>query len=304
MSRICAPIGEARASATDLRAPWKITAYRPSILRKFPCVSFHEGRRVLGPLPELVVERVTAGVFYDLIGGGGDIRNEYGRRFELYAHNYIRAQLPNLNIISERKYKVGKQYIHSPDLLITEDGKIDVAFECKASRMSFVARFGNEAADARGYDDIVKAVFQLWRFFAHCRLGLTGYALTSCPAAIVLTLDSWLVMGGPTTKNVLKRAHEMADGSEVAITAQDRHPIVFCPIADLESVLAEADESSFRASLANAVTDEFDGWMLSNVHSKFAGTVERKPFPFDDLDTLIPWWGKLAAAKKATARVP
>jgi hypothetical protein len=294
---ISRPIQEIRKIAAEQRSPWQMTAYRPSVLRRFPCISFRQGTRFLCPLPELILERVTSGVFYDVIGGPGEIRNEYGHRFEEYALKYIQAQLPALEAAGEWSYRADKQNIDTPDIIVSSTKTVTLAIECKASRMSFAARFSERADTDRGYDDIVKGVFQIWRFFSHCRRGLTGVEVDQSSVGMLLTLDSWLVMGGPITKDILRRAREMVGARDERITEEDRKPIVFCPITDLESVLADADEQSFVAAVLRATDAEHDGWMLSSIHKEVAKKRPRKQFPFDDLADLLPWWGMLEEAK-------
>ena len=71
------------------------TADKPSVLRRAPCLRFGErGERIRAPLPELILERVTSGVFYDVVSGGGSTRNDYGRRFEDYCARYLTDTLP------------------------------------------------------------------------------------------------------------------------------------------------------------------------------------------------------------------
>ncbi len=62
---ISRPITEVRKIARVERAGWRITAYRPGILRQFPCILSLDGARVFCPLLEFILERVTAGVFYE-----------------------------------------------------------------------------------------------------------------------------------------------------------------------------------------------------------------------------------------------
>lgn len=302
LALISRPIDELRTLATEQRTAWQITAYRPSVLRRFPCVSFHGGKRFLCPLPDLIIERVTSGVFYDVIDGGGEIRHEYGRRFEEYVFLYMQGQLPKMGAKREWSYRFQQQNIDTPDIVVLNDDYLVAAIECKASRMSFAARFSEEAVMERGYDDIVKGIFQIWRFFSHCRRGITGVAMTEETVGMLLTLDSWLVMGGPVTKEILQRAHAFADRKDASILPEDRRAILFCPITDFESVLADADEVSFRQALKTATQPEYDGWMLSSVHDTLGKKQPRKPYPFDDMASLLPWWGVIEEKKRQKAR--
>lgn len=299
---ISCPIEQLRTFAREQREGWQVTAYRPSVLRRFPCISFRDASRFLCPLPELILERVTAGVYYDVVGGGGEIRHEYGRRFEQYALLYLNAQLSDVGAVPEWRYRFRKELVDTPDIIIRNDNVLQLAIECKASRMSFAARFAEEAVADRGYQDLVRGVFQLWRFFSHCRRGFTQLRMTEDTVGILLTLDSWLVMGGPVTREIVRRAHEMADEKGDDIIGEDRKPIIFCPITDFESVLADATEASFLEALKLATGQEYDGWMLSSVHEKIAPSQSRKPYPFDNMGDLLPWWAKIDEEKERRSK--
>jgi hypothetical protein len=293
------PHPELRTLASAERAGVFHTAYRPSVLRRFPCIGFGGGERIYSPLPQLILERVTSGIFYDVVNGSGAVRADYGARFEQYCLAYLRAVLPGLGWEPEREYRVSKARRDTPDILSVTDGEVGLAIECKATRMGYGARFGADV-DERGYEDLVKAVVQLWRFFAHSRLGLTGLTASIEAVGAVLTLDGWLSMANPLQTEVMSRASERAD-ADALITPADRRPIGFVQVTALESTLVRATEESFIAAMRAIANPNRHGWALSNVHDDFEnkGKPERK-YPFKaDLGRLLPWWADLGAAKEA-----
>jgi hypothetical protein len=299
LSLVAAPLPEVRALAATIRAEGAETAYRPSVLRRFPCIAVgHRGRHLLAPIPQLIIARVTSGLFYDVVGGGGRVREDYGRRFETYARRHLDAALPELGVIPEWRYGPRRGAVDTPDLLcpIHEGEEIAIAIECKATRMSIAARFDDAAVEEQGYEEMARAVFQLWRFFSHCRRGLTGRAASADAVGIVLTLDDWLVMGLPLQEDVLARAEVISRQRDPEITADDRRTILFVSMADLERLLVTATPATFRAAVALAVTDNRRGWLLSQVHLEVAPEdAVPRPFPFnDDIGELMPWWAQFA----------
>ena len=80
---ISSPIDEAHSTARSQRAGWEWTAYRPSILRQTPCISLrYSDELIIAPLPALILDRLTSGMFYDVVSEDGRVRNEIGHRFE------------------------------------------------------------------------------------------------------------------------------------------------------------------------------------------------------------------------------
>ena len=300
-SLLSRPYPELRSLALAERAGIFHTAYRPSVLRRFPCIEFGAGERIRSPLPQLILERVTSGVFYDVVNGGGAVRADYGARFEQYCLAYLQAVLPGLGWEPEREYRVRKDRYNTPDILSVRGGEVALAIECKATRMSYSAMFGTDADD-RGYEDLVKAVVQLWRFFAHSRLGLTGVTASRDAVGAVLTLDGWLSMANPLQIEIMARASKRAD-ADAAITPADRRPIGFVQVTALESALVRATEASFTAAMQAIANPDRYGWALSSVHDDFADKRKLETeYPFRaDLGRLLPWWADLGAAKAATS---
>ena len=61
------------------------TAFLPSILRRFPLSGLKDkANELFAPIPEVLLMRVTSGLYYDLIPGGQALLNEANDRFEEY----------------------------------------------------------------------------------------------------------------------------------------------------------------------------------------------------------------------------
>ena len=300
LSRLSAPIAEVRHLANRDRRPEMDTAYRPSILRNYPCVRLGpRHHRIIAPLPELIAVRATSGIFYDVIGGGGPVRADYGRRFERYVSEFITAMLPDLVQIPEWRYGPAGQANDTPDLMLRADDceDISIAVECKSTKMSFGARFDEQAEQNASYADMVKAICQIWRFFSHCRRGRTGRTVTNDAVGIVLTLENWFVIGGPLLEEVEAKALARSRAEDAEILGEDRRKIIFCPMPDLEQVLQTATIASFRAAVAIAASEERRGWLLSSIHREVRD-LDRPiaSYPFSDqLGNLLPWWNELEA---------
>ena len=298
LALIAMPFPKAAVLARDRRRKTIHTAAKPSILRQAPCLRFgEEGERIRAPLPELILERVTSGVFYDVVGGGGPIRDDYGRRFEDYCARYLAETLPGFEWEREFSYRKKPNNLDTPDILCKQNGRISVAFECKATRMSQQAMFGMNPIEARGYQDITKAVFQLWRFFSHCRRSYVKRAVSDDAVGVVLTLDNWLVMAETLRKQVLADAEKMAHEKDADISEADRKPIVFVAVPELERTLSVSTEATFLQALKQSNTEKYRGWRLDGVHNDLvAGTTHpNRDYPFaDELGKLLPWWDELS----------
>lgn len=286
---------EARAKAAELRAHPGPVAYKPSILRRFPCIVFGTGDKHLSaPIRDLIVQRVTSGIYYDL-QGDGRVRNGIAERFETYCERLIKGFLPEIEVTREFEYDRGRK--RTPDLILANAGSVFAVADCKANKMTVQAKFSDQPLDdaKQGYDEMLKGVLQVWRFFSGVRRGVVPLDNPVDPNAIglVLTLDGWLELFGSMRGDMLSRARAHAQEHEPSILQEDMRPVIFCPIDDLEATLSRASPATFFATLRAATTERYAGYHLSSVHSGVheSETVQ-KPYTFKERMTdVLPWWG-------------
>ncbi|MEA3065503.1 MAG: hypothetical protein QOJ27_1955 [Sphingomonadales bacterium] len=297
LGRIARPLVDLRREAQALRDVDTVTAYKPSILRQYPCFLVgHRDRTLVAPLPDLIMDRITNGLFYDVIGGGGLIRDEIGRRFEAYSFALLAEMLVGTRFVPEVTYRTRLGPIATPDILMLEnDGVVELAIECKASRMSVTARFGEIPEEDRGYEEIAKGVMQLWRFFAHCRERVAPNCLAAGARGMILTMDEWFAGRSTIIPQIIERANELADASAHEIPAEDRRPVAFCTISELEVVLSTATAASLQEAVRIGSGDR-QGWIFSIVHEEAeAAKAEPRDYPFvEALGELLPWYARLA----------
>lgn len=302
---------DARAQARAMRTRPGHVAYKKSLFRTTPCLSFADadGRlRIHAPLPDLLVLRSTSGLFYDLVRAGDEVKNEIAGRFETYCREFLRLTLPSFDVAASYQYPYRKNRIDTPDVLVRQAGEVVLIVECKATRMSYEARFSDDpVVDARrGHEELAKGVFQIWRLVSHHRRGLLAdERLSPNVRGIVLTLDTWLSMAEVLQDDVLEMAKTMATEKDLEILQQDRIPVVFSPVADMEDTVLVATERSFFAAVEAAATDpSYHGWALWSVHRDITGReVEGRPHPFADrVGDVFNWWTGLGGAGEAAEK--
>ena len=299
LARIATSISGARSLATNLRPPHLHTAYRPSVLRQYPVILFGEHRdEMAAPIVGLIVQRITSGLYHDVVGGGSPVWNAIGKEFESYAIDLLRPLLPSLSITPERKYRFKKNDVYGPDIEIAQAGKVTVAIECKAKRLTFAARFSEDPMTEAGqaYGEIVKGVFQIWRYFSRVRRGiLPDVTLGKYPVGMVLTLDPWLAMANKQGAQVMDAARHMAKEKEFEILKEDECPILFTSIQELELCLLTGTEETFLKSIAIAADGSHEAWLLSAIHNQLVpDDAAVRDYPFsDDIARLLPWWAAI-----------
>lgn len=295
LSRIARPLEFLRRETSVLRNVDNVMAYKPSILRQFPCIRFgFRNRYMMAPIPDLIMDRVTNGLFYDIIGGGGIVRDEVGRNFEIYCIELLKKMLIGSTFAPETTYRTRLGAIATPDILkLDESGAVDIAIECKATRMSVTARFGETPEEDRGYEEIAKGVMQLWRFFAHCRQNLIQTRLSADVQGLILTLDEWFAGRTTIVSQIIARANQLADSSAHEVPLIDRRPIAFCTVSELEVVLATATSASLKETIRIGSVEKV-GWIFPILHDETtAEKSQPKDYPFEsELCELLPWFAR------------
>lgn len=208
------------------------------------------------------------------------------------------------------RFKVSRAYryepkkgasVDTPDLLVKDGGRIVLAAECKATKLTYLAQFAEDPfeAEKKQYLQIANGVFQLWRFFSHVRRGLLDETVDASASAMVLTLGSFMMMGDELRAKIIEEATSLAD-KEADITAEDRRNVLFCSVQELEAILSHSTEDAFLATLKAARDDKkYVGWGLREVHRDQMAEkepIEPKRFPFK-LDGLLPWWDRFEARR-------
>jgi len=272
------------------------TSLLPSVFRKTPLIWFREYPTALAcPIPELINLRVTSGLYYDLIPGGQGLLNEANDRFEQYTVNLFSAMMPRFETSRACRYGPKGAQVDTPDVLVKDKGKIVVAGECKATKLTYLAQFAEDpfAAARTQYMQIAKGTFQLWRFFSHVRRGFLKEELADDVHAMVFTLDAFMTMAHDAYEKTFAEANALADQDE-NITPEDRRPITICPVHDLESIFARATEDTFLASLSASYQEQYKGWQLRQIHRDSKAAKDfgpSKAYPFD-LEAVLPWWSR------------
>lgn len=292
---ITCPLTTARAHARATRTRAHGPAYQESVLRKWPIVAYGPSlERPRAPIPDLIVPRLTTGLFYDLADGPSDIRNEAADRFEQYVCDLTEAAYSELRARPGEDRIWKGQTINRPDVLVSQGDRLVAVIECKARKMPFSARVSITPEDDAGMEELAKGVFQLWRYFAHHRQGLIGGPRPDADsAAILMTLDPWMLMSDARQIEVVRRAKDLCAKKDPSIEQSDQRKVLFVPIEDWEFAIAPAGVDGLIQTLKASATDEYKGWILSLLRSRVAPGPDR-PFALNHrVSSVLPWWSNI-----------
>ncbi len=293
---------EARALIDRFRqnSPVRV-AYLPSALRQFPIITSPEHGTYISPLPQLIMLRITTGLYYDLVDGPQNLINEANGRFEEYVRILLKGFFTRFEILPSQPYGTKKAPKASPDILIKDGDQIVAIIECKATKLTHEAQFAvNPMEDAvRGYAQLVKGIIQVWKFFSDARRGVfNAIPLADGAYGILLTMDAWMQMSEGLQKEAMALARKnLVDAPD--ITEADMKPIIFCSMQELSDIMFVSTEDQFLTTLENGISESFVGWSLREVRRKVAGEEQRHEYPLD-VSELLPWWGRFQPSSHTT----
>ena len=303
---LSASLAEHRRASLDLRGTGRDRIYRPSSLRRHPCISFGlNGERIRCPLRELVLVRCTEGLYYDLVGISDDVRRELGRAFEVYALRFVKAVVDE-PVKSSIEYRFKGNTISSPDILVGGPKDLSLVVECKAARMSFDARFGadRQAAGRRGFDELAKGIRQIWRFLSDVRRGLVpDHASRNDVFGLVLTVDPWLRMTVGEYEAIFNQARQWCAENEPDIEQVDQCKVGFTHIEDFERMALQTDATGVIETCRTGSDPNFIGWGFSELRDRAGVKKASREYPFHaDMGRALPWWDTIDEVKRTRAK--
>ncbi|WP_417484715.1 hypothetical protein [Maricaulis salignorans] len=305
--RICADLISIQPSQLqqmneELRSDNVEAAYKPSLLRQRPavCVDGAPDHLFL-PVPDILIERISAGIYYDVVAPNFAMTREMGERFEGYIFNLFSAQFGEFRVQRETTYTFKRHEVKTPDLFIGRTERLDCIVECKATRMPLRAKFGigTAAIAERNELELAKAITQIWKYVAHKRLNLIpdDLSVTETTIGVVCTLDNWTVMSDNRRADFIAAAHQIAHEKHPEICDSDKIPITFCAVEDLELLIIGSNYETMVEALSIATDPQYAGWHVSHLHGRnFPGNGTQQNHPIiRSIKDSFPWLSKLEA---------
>lgn len=299
MSRMMITLAKSKEKAKTLRTnSFPFVAYRPSVLREYPCIRFNDTNNICAPLIELISNRVTHGIYFDLVEiGSGSIFTEIGRRFEEYCFEILRGMFPEADGGRETEYVFKKNKRNTPDIFLLKKGSIGLVIECKAKRMSVLLRYSDKsaAAFAKVLDEVAQGVVQIWRYASHVRQNLVeDHTIKHGAVGLVLTVDPWVLMAKFRYAELLRAAQQKCE-DDADITDEDKLPIAFMSADDFERLVRRCTVVSLLITLRALASESHAAYEPVALHNELnPGVSENNVFPYaSKLTELLPWWQRL-----------
>ncbi|MCP3020393.1 hypothetical protein [Cupriavidus basilensis] len=146
------------------------------------------------PIPELVLRRVTEGLFYDLAKSDAKYGNAYGVAFQEYVGDVLRAQFKrdSQRVIKEQEYHVNKDRKDGVDWIVS-DATGHLMIECKARRMKLDAKMTPDSEHLTGtLNDLANSIVQHYKNVHDALECKTPWKPDGLPVyPILVTYEDW-----------------------------------------------------------------------------------------------------------------
>ncbi|PKQ09188.1 MAG: hypothetical protein CVT73_03930 [Alphaproteobacteria bacterium HGW-Alphaproteobacteria-12] len=241
-----------------------VYAFNP--LRAYPLVRFDPAHpeRVLCPIPEFLMRRVSEGVFYDIAGSAG-FANAFGVSFQKYVAEVARilCREPKFQITDEQEYKVGKYRKDGVDLVIEDESGV-IFIECKAKRLRQDAKF-SALGDGleQAMDDMAKYVVQHYKNIADALKGVTSWKTRSVACfPVIVTLEDWWIFGPTVVDLLAARVKDRIGEAQLPQEFLDTMPYTIASIDELEIALQIMDQIGIEPFLSAKNDTEYKTWSI------------------------------------------
>ena len=215
-------------------------AYSFNPIREFPLIHAGNSRSILCPAPPILLQRLTDGLYFDLIrAAGGDFGNAIGRAFEDYVGNVAGSiGQNNLKVLSEAVW--GKPEKRSIDWIISDKTAIQFV-ECKFARLNHASQtqISPEPAFKDAIQRLAHYVGQMYSTLADALNGqYPHWQPDSRPIYLILvTFNNWLAFGPFFYKHLDQSVSDEFTKRGLDRGLLETHPFTVCSIDEFEGLL-------------------------------------------------------------------
>ena len=243
-------------------------AYTTNPLSYTPLVSLDSNRpeRVYGPIPAMMMRRITSGIYYDLIKAKG-FENAFGSAFESYIGlvlNKSNKSARRWEIVKPEPYRIRKNAHHGTDWIMS-DGSANVFIECKAARITARAKEAETKGDVESaVQRLADMVVQNYVNISHAQRGLTHWKNNGLPSYnLVATLEDFIAFGliaPPVRLKVIEGLRNRHLSEDLLETA----PYFLVSASEFEGICAVLNHVSAHKLFSEKNTGEYRDWLFSS----------------------------------------
>lgn len=221
------------------------------------------------PIPRLLLERMTGGLYYD-IKSNPAFGDHWGKAVQSHLTDLFTVNLPDaITVQEEQEYFIGRNRWDTLDILL-EDASADVFIECKSRRVSRPAKEDLTDPDAfyREFDKLIADVAKSYRNLAN---GLTGHyphwTPSEKPVYLVLAfLTDWFLFGRilnlDVTEYTLQKVRQKLESQNISSDIVDQIPLITASFDECDLLVSVLQENTLNEVFSLKSNDQNRNLML------------------------------------------
>jgi hypothetical protein len=288
ISRSCDDLRTAMVERQSYDVNW---AYSFNPLRAYPLVHAGNPRSIMCPAPPLLLQRLTDGLYFDLMRADRGFGNAVGKAFECYVGKVMeRIGKDAFELREEACW--GKPERRSVDWIII-DQSAALFVECKLGRLDIASQteIAPEPPFIAAIERLAGNVGQLYATLGEALAG--GYPHWKPDGRpvhlIVVTFHEWFCFGPFFYKHLDKLVDAEFEKRGLDRALLKRHPYSVCSIAEFEGLLTACGAASIDSVLSQKISPDHRQSLLRGfLADRYPGAMSNAMGTFEDgMDLVI-----------------
>ncbi|OCZ85229.1 hypothetical protein A7P25_06520 [Achromobacter xylosoxidans] len=244
-------------------------AYTTNPLAYAPLVNVdtRHPERVYGPVPGMVLRRITSGIYYDLVNLQG-FNHAFGLAFDHYIGLVMRKTFesaPSWQVQKPTPYRIKNRGDLDGADWILSDCTATVFIECKAARPSAkVIEAETESDVEQTIDRLAAMIVQNYQNIYHALAGLTEWRETKTPVYnLVVTLEDFIAFGAVIAPPVRSKVEERLQRKGLPARLVDDVPYSLVSAHEFEGICSVLRTFSVNEVFVQKNAGECREWLFS-----------------------------------------
>lgn len=271
-------------------------SYTFNPLRAFPLIrtTLNGKAVVIGPVSRFLFDRITDGIYYDLVGQKG-VDHAYGSAFQRYVGDVVSTLTVgnNLCLLPEQKYYRKKGDEESSVDWIIQDSSADLFVECKSKRLRNDAKvkFISTEVLYEDFDVMASAIIQVYKTMNDALAGLyLHWKSRSSPIfPIIVTPGDWYPHGDRIHEMLIEKVKAGLSKAGLPHEFLDKYPYTVCGVDAFEKLMRVISKVGIQKVMSIKTSKECFMWLTVSVLTEFFSKElsEDRRFLFEEE------WGKI-----------
>lgn len=241
-------------------------AYTFNELASTPLVTLrsHEPNKFLCPRPQLLIRRLLAGAYFDLVAKQG-FSEAFGEGVDHLVGDLITRSDQRLLPRKPTPYRTGSGVRHGADWILSDESG-HVFVECKAARIPLQAQVAPTAEDvSKGLERLADAIVQNYANIKDALDGRTEWQSNDLPVySLIVTLEDWNLFSPIASEALQTLVVEKLTVKSLNISLVTSIPYVVTSVTDLPDLTHAMAEHGIEELLREKCTEKYGQYLVSS----------------------------------------